>query len=192
MTNRTEELSEMNDDRTESEEQWLLLVDSAWQPESASDGAQVASPPVEAVVGGWLAGQDGTIGRFQANPAYQPAGPGSPTDPLDAVLLLAARDDLDFDQFAAVLRESAFALAVDADEEPIVAPAPDDVPCLLVITAPAHRERVLAEGWLPISAPDLVRLLDQREGTDVLFNPGAPSCTRLLADTVREVITEQV
>ncbi|WP_328605143.1 type VII secretion system-associated protein [Amycolatopsis sp. NBC_00345] len=166
---------------------------SAASPASASgsprDGAAVATPPLTAVVGGWLAREDGSVGRFEANPAYEPSGPGSPTDPLDAALRLAAREEADFDQVAAVLRESAFSVALDVDQEPLIAPSPDNVPCLLVTTAPAHRTRVRAAGWLPASAADLVPLLSAREGTDLLLNPGAPGCTRLLADTVRAAVS---
>ncbi|HEY2061625.1 MAG TPA: type VII secretion system-associated protein [Amycolatopsis sp.] len=194
-----------------TDDQWVLLVDPVWQAASSSgpepaggsasapdqtsgsasleDGAEVTAPPLTAVVGGWLARADGSVGRFEANPAYEPSGPGSPTDPLDAALRLAAREEADFDQVAAVLRESAFSVALDVDQEPLIAPSPDNVPCLLVTTAPAHRTRVRAAGWLPASAEDLLPLLAAREGTDLLLNPGAPGCTRLLADTVREAVT---
>jgi hypothetical protein len=195
-----------------ADDQWVLLVDPVWQATSGSasesdpasgltsdpasglasdpaeDGAEVAAPPLTAVVGGWLARADGSVGRFEANPAYERSGPGSPTDPLDAALRLAAREEADFDQVAAVLRESAFSVALDVDQEPLIAPSPDNVPCLLVATAPAHRTRVRAAGWLPASAEDLLPLLSAREGTDLLLNPGAPGCTRLLADTVREAV----
>ncbi|MDT8910759.1 type VII secretion system-associated protein [Amycolatopsis sp. PS_44_ISF1] len=159
-------------------------------PASPGYGTEVATPPLTAVVGGWLARADGSVGRFEANPAYEPTGPGSPTDPLDAALRLAARAEADFDQVAAVLRESAFSVALDVDQEPLVAQSPDNVPCLLVVTAPAHRNRVRAAGWQPASAEDLLPLLSAHEGTDLLLNPGAPGCTRLLADTVRAAVVE--
>ncbi|WP_409179298.1 type VII secretion system-associated protein [Amycolatopsis sp. VS8301801F10] len=172
-----------------SEDQWVLLVDPAWQPAPTTGGTEVPSPPPRAVVGGWLARADGSVSRFEPNPSYEPAAHDSPTDPLDAVLRLTARGEADFDQLAAVFRESAFAVAVDTDESPLVAPSPDNIPCLLVTTAPAHRRRVRAAGWRPAGPLDLLRLLNDRDGVDLLLNPGSPGCLRLLADSVREITT---
>ncbi|WP_326566992.1 type VII secretion system-associated protein [Amycolatopsis rhabdoformis] len=169
-------------------DQWVLLVDPAWAPSSTQDGAEVAAPPLAAVVGGWLAGEDGAVGRFEANPAYVPSGPGSPTDPLDAVLRLVARGEADAAQLAAILRESTVSVALDVDDEPLVAPSPDNLPCVLATTAPAHRTRVRATGWHPVAAHDLPALLDTHDGVDLLLNPGAPGCTRLLADTIRDAL----
>ncbi|MCG3752719.1 type VII secretion system-associated protein [Amycolatopsis sp. Poz14] len=167
-----------------SEDQWVLLVDPAW----TADGSEAPTPPPEAVVGGWLAREDGSVSRFEPNPSYEPSAEDSPTDPLDAVLRLTARGEADFDQLAAVFRESAFAVAVDTDESPLVAPSPDNIPCLLVTTAPAHRRRVRAAGWRPAGPVDLLRLLNDYDGVDLLLNPGAPGCLRLLADSVREIM----
>ncbi|MFI5607325.1 type VII secretion system-associated protein [Amycolatopsis sp. NPDC051903] len=171
-----------------ADDQWVLLVDPAWQPAATEDGAEVPAPPLPAVVGGWLAREDGSVGRFEANPAYEPSGPGSPTDPLDAVLRLVARGEAGTDQLAAILRESTVALALDVDDEPLVAPSPDNIPCVLATTAPAHRTRVRAAGWLPAAVTDLPALLESRDGVDVLVNPGAPGCTRLPADTIRDAL----
>lgn len=171
-----------------ADDQWLLLVDPAWQPSSTVDGAEVAAPPPEAVVGGWLAREDGSVGHFKANPSYEPAGPDSPTDPLDAVLRLIARGEADFDQLASVFRETTFALALDNAGEPLVAPSPDNIPCLLVTTAFAHRRRVRAADWQMTSPAGLVALLGQYDGADLLLNPGALGCLRLLSDTAREFI----
>ncbi|WP_020660768.1 type VII secretion system-associated protein [Amycolatopsis benzoatilytica] len=170
--------------------QWILLVDPAWRPASTEDGAEVPSPPPEAVVGGWLAGEDGSVSRFEPNPGYAPAAEDSPADPLDAVLRLTARGAAGFDQLAAAFRESPFAVALDRAETPIVAPSPDDIPCLLVTTAPAHRRRVRADGWLPATPADLLQLMDRYPDTDLLLNPGTPGCLRLAADSVREMAAE--
>ncbi|MBB4687606.1 type VII secretion system-associated protein [Amycolatopsis jiangsuensis] len=170
-----------------TDDQWVLLVDPEWRPASAQDGDEVPSPPSQAVVGGWLVRADGSVSRFEPNPSYDPATGNSPTDPLDAVLRLTARGEADFAQLGAVFRESAFAVAVDADQTPMVAPSPDNIPCLLVTTAPAHRRRVRAAGWRPVSPSELLHLLDQQEDVDLLLNPGAPGCLRLLADSVREI-----
>jgi hypothetical protein len=174
-----------------AEDQWVLLVDPAWQPgtaEGAADGTGVAGPPLAAVVGGWLAGADGTVGRFEANPAYEPSGPESPTDPLDAALRLMALGEVDFDRLSAVLRESAFSVALGAQGEPLIAPSPDDVPSLLVTTAPVHRARVRAQSWQLCTAAELAGLL-REAGVDVLINPGAPASTRLLAESVERAVS---
>jgi hypothetical protein len=171
-----------------AEDQWVLLVDPAWQP---PDGIEVTGPPLAAVVGGWLAGADGSVGRFEANPVYQPSSPDSPTDPLDASLRLMSRGEVDFDRLAAVLRESVLAVALGARGEPLVAPAPDDVRSLLVTTAPVHRARVRAESWLEVSAAELAVLLRKVE-VDALINPGAPASTRLLAETVQRAVAAAI
>jgi hypothetical protein len=98
------------------------------------------------VVGGWLVAADDSISRFQPNPEYEPATPESPTDPLDAALRLAAKGEVDVDALFAVIREAEFAVALDTDQ-PLIAPAPDEVPCLMVTTAPAHRGRV-KDAWV--------------------------------------------
>src|SRR3954470_17580793 len=116
-----------------SDDQWMLLVDPAWQPSAAGQ-----NPPAEAVGGGWLVAGDGAVGRFEPNPDYEPATPESPTDPVDAALRLMADGEVDADALFAVLRESEFGVALDERQRPVIAPAPDDVLSLLVTTAPAH------------------------------------------------------
>jgi hypothetical protein len=160
-----------------ADDQWVLLVDPAWQP-----GGDTEAPPRRAVTGGWLAHADGSIGRFEPNPDYEPSGPDSPTDALDA----AVRAGAGFDRIAAVFRSTTFSVAVDGAGQPMVAPSPDGVPCVLVVSAVAHRQRVRAAGWLTVEAPALAAMLD---GTDVLLNPGAPSCMRLPAETVHETVS---
>ncbi|MFI9380102.1 type VII secretion system-associated protein [Kutzneria sp. NPDC052558] len=160
-----------------SDDQWVFLVDPAWQPTAADD-----NPPVQAVVGGWLvAGEE--IGRFEPNPDYEPATPDSPTDPVDAVLRLAADGEVDTDLLCAVIREQQFGVALDEHQQPVIAPAPDDVPSLLVTTAPAHRGRVRAQAWLVVDAGELAALLTEHE-VDALVNPGASTSTRLLASAI--------
>lgn len=165
-------------------DKWVLLVDPAWRPPSGVD--EVPAPEPGRVVGGWLARADGSIGGFEPNPAYVPSGPESPADPLDAVLRLLARGEADAGLLAAVYRQTGFALALDAAGEPLTAPSPDGVPCLLVTSAPVHRARVRTAGWRAASPAELGELLAARPGTDLLVNPGAPGCTRLPAETVRE------
>ena len=162
-----------------ADDQWVFLVDPVWQP--AEEGQ---NPPAEAVVGGWLV-TDGEVGRFAANPDYQPATPDSPTDPLDATLRRMAADEVDTDALFAVIRESEFGIALDEQRRPVIAPAPDDVLSLLVTTAPAHRSRVRAESWAVVDADKLAEMLTEHK-VDALINPGARTSTRLLASTIAD------
>lgn len=166
------------------EDQWLFLIDPAWQP--ADDGER---PPVESIVGGWPTTADGGVGRFRANPSFQPLSPDSATDPVDACLRLAVRGEIETEAFLAVLREADFEVAFAEDGSPIVDPAPDDVPCLLVTTAPAHNHRVRAAEWQQVDTAALSDLLRANE-VDVLLNPGADTSIRLLAATVHGVLTQ--
>ncbi|MEV6605655.1 type VII secretion system-associated protein [Kutzneria sp. NPDC051319] len=167
-----------------SDDQWMLLVDPAWQP--AEEGRSAGqNPPAEAVVGGWLVAADGAVGRFEPNPDYEPATPESPTDPVDAALRLMADGEVDADALFAVLRESEFGVALDEHQRPVIAPAPDDVLSLLVTTAPAHRGRVRAEAWQVVNAEELAGMLAEHE-VDALVNPGAQTSTRLLASTIAD------
>ncbi|MFJ1767319.1 type VII secretion system-associated protein [Amycolatopsis sp. NPDC088138] len=161
-------------------EKWVLLVDPAREP-------QPSAPDRTHVVGGWLALADGSIGDFEPNPEYEPSGPDSPADPLDAVLRLLVTGDAEFEQVAAVFRLAKTAVALDATGAPLTAPSPDGVPCLLVATAPAHRGRVRTAGWRAVDAGELAALLAASPGTDLLLNPGAAGCTRLPAEMVQEL-----
>ncbi|MEU3650079.1 type VII secretion system-associated protein [Lentzea sp. NPDC034063] len=167
----------------QTEDRWAFLVDPGWAPENPDDGV-----PVTAIVGGWLAAADGELSRFHPNPDYQPLTPGSPTDPVDATLHLVARGEIDSDGLFSVIRESLFSVALDEQETPVVAPSPDDVPSLLVTTAPLHQDRVRTEHWREVTATELADLLVER-GVDVLLNPGGPASMRLVGAAFARNVT---
>jgi len=167
-----------------SDDQWVFLVDPAWQPAAVGQSGDGQTPPAEAVVGGWLV-TDGAVGRFEPNPDYEPPTPESATDPVDAALRLMARGEVDAEALFSVVKESEFGVALDEHERPVVAPAPDDVPSLLVTTAPAHRSRVRCEAWRVVNAAELAAMLAEYE-VDALINPGAATSTRLLASTIAD------
>jgi hypothetical protein len=200
-----------------AEDQWVFLIDPAWQPAASTEDVQdddaervggtgepdddgradeegqgtqeIEGPPLEAVVGGWQVAPDGMVGRFSANPAYRPSRPGSPTDPVDATLQLVARAEADADALFAVIRESVFDVALDEQGRPLIAPSPDDVPSLLVSTAPAQRFRVHTEHWrAEVTAQELAELLREHD-VDVLFNPGGPASIRLLGAVFAENVS---
>lgn len=160
----------------QTEDQWAFLIDPGWQPENPDDGV-----PLNVVVGGWLAAADGTLSRFHPNPDYEPSTPGSPTDPVDATLQLVTRGESTSEMLFSVIKESNFTVALDDQDEPLVAPSPDDVPSLLAATAPLHQGRVDTEHWREVTATELAGLLTERE-VDLMLNPGAPSSIRLLGD----------
>ncbi|WP_063741530.1 type VII secretion system-associated protein [Saccharothrix syringae] len=159
-------------------ENWFLLMDPSWQPESEDD-----PPPLEAVVGLWPVEPEGGVGRFRANPSYVPSDPQSPTDPLDAVIRLLMKGEAEADQLQLLLRDSLFDIAMNGDGRPLVMRSPDDVPCVAVTTSEVHRRRVASPEWQRIDLDDLVVFLGDE--VDVLFNPGGPASVRLLGDFMR-------
>ncbi|GAB2649112.1 hypothetical protein GCM10027271_03400 [Saccharopolyspora gloriosae] len=164
----------------ETEDQWILLVDPAWTPESDD-----ARPPEEAVVGGWFVPADGTAQRFEPNPNYEPSSEDSATDPVDATLRLVVQGQAEGDALLATLRDAVLSIAVDEQGEAIVVPSPDDVPSVLAVTAPAHSARLDVPNFREVSTRELAEALPD-EGVDVLLNPGAPSSMRLLASALKE------
>ncbi|MFD9958320.1 type VII secretion system-associated protein [Amycolatopsis sp. NPDC058986] len=152
----------------EIRDQWVFLVD----PGRPAAG----SVPPHAVVGAWLTGADGYRGEFLPNPDYDPASAASPTDPVDAALRITG--ELDAAALLAVIRAGTYGVALDGDGRPVVAPAPDGVPSLLVTTAAEHRARVRTGRWRVLGADELVALLAEL-GVDVLVNPGARHSMRL-------------
>ncbi|WP_263250045.1 type VII secretion system-associated protein [Saccharopolyspora rosea] len=166
-------------------DRWVFLPDPAWPAEERG------APPLEAVVGGWPVAADGTTGAFVPNPDYAPSGPDSPTDPVDAVLRLLADDRADVAALAGALREAELGVAVDVDGNPVLAPSPDDVPCVLATTAPARRAAVHADAWEVVTAAELAGTLPA-EGVDVLLNPGSRTATRLVAGAFRDAVLTTV
>jgi hypothetical protein len=164
--------------------EWTFMIDPTWHP--TTDGEE---PPPAAVIGGWLIREDGEVSLFQPNPGYQPSRPDMPTDPVDVALQRLAEGDGDGDDLLAALAEVLLAVAVDEQGTALVVPAPDDVPSVLVTTAPAHRTRVDAPAWREVTVADLAAALPA-EGVDVLLNPGAPASTRLTADAVRQSVAD--
>ncbi|GAA4545082.1 type VII secretion system-associated protein [Amycolatopsis samaneae] len=164
-------------------DRWIFMIDPAWQ--AADENGQ---PPLASVVGGWYVDDDGETGLFHPNPDYQPSEPGLPTDPVDAALQLVVRGEIDGDELLKSLPDITYGVALDEDGTPVVALSPDDVPSVLVTTAPAHRARVNVSGWTEVTASGLAEALPD-EGIDVLLNPGAPASMRLLAGAFKESAT---
>lgn len=160
---------------------YLLLMDPEWEPEGGR-----REPPIEAVVGLWPVRDDGSIGRFRSNPEYFPRTPGSPTDPVDALLRLVAREEAEIEQVQLVLRDSLVDVAMNGDGRPLIVHSPDDVPCVVVVTAAEHQSRVGAPMWQRVELDELVLML--ADGIDVFLNPYGPAPVRLTGDFMRETM----
>ncbi|WP_067470759.1 type VII secretion system-associated protein [Nocardia amamiensis] len=160
---------------------WLVLVDPSWQETTPE-----VLPPPEVILGGWMVGEDGVPGPFEPNPNYLPVDDWLPTDPLDAVLRRVAADaDVDGGEIIAALRDAVVEIGCDSQDNLLVGPAPDGVPCVAVATAAVHKHRVEAERWWPVlgaTLPDIVPA-----GVDILLNPGSPAQFRLLTDSLRPI-----
>lgn len=180
-------------------DQWVFLIDPAWQAEQPepAEGEERPRPPLEVVVGGWFVEQDGTTSRFHANPDYLPTRPDSPTDPVDATLQMVTRGEAEPGELLSIMTEgSVFGVAVTEENTPVVVMSPDEVPCVVLATAPAHSRRIAEieeldniAAWAEVSLEQLVGLLPE-EGVDVLVNAGAPASMRLIAAALRQALSE--
>ncbi|WP_243791911.1 type VII secretion system-associated protein [Saccharopolyspora gloriosae] len=170
----------------ESADQWVVLIDPEWEPEHEQQ-----PPPESAIVGSWFFDTDGLLRDFRPNHAYQPSSPDSPTDPVDATLRLVMRGELPVPEMLAALPESHLVIGLDEQHAPIVTRAPDGYPSVLVLTAPAHAQRLTVPEWADITAEELADALPA-EGVDVLLNPGAPASTRIGAQEFRDAVRPPV
>lgn len=162
-------------------ENWFLLMDPSWRPESENE-----TPPIEAVVGLWPVEDEGKLGKFRANPQYRPMDENSPSDPLDAVLTLVMRGEAQAEHIQLVIRETLFDVALAEDGRPLLVRSPDEKICVVVVTSEVHRLRVTSSRWERIELDELVELLDDE--VDVFFNPGGPSAVRLDGDFIRDTM----
>lgn len=161
------------------QDDWFVLLDPAWQPGSPDE-----SPPPEMIVGGWQLDADGKAGPFQPNPSFVPRDATTPTDPVDALLRLAARGEEVADQLLPTVRDAVVEIAVDEQDRPLVGPAPDGVPVVLVVTAPVHRSELGPERWWPVHGVRLPEIVP--EGADILLNAASPAPFRLSTEALRD------
>ncbi len=134
---------------------------------------------------------DGTISPFRANDDHVPRGPDAVTDPVDAVARMLAGDapaDVDL-LLDAVLDNARFDLAVDEHGVAVLHPGPAGSAVVLVVTAPAHRDRVPdVTCWRrDTSVAELAPALPPT-GVDVLLNPGSPFPLLVTADRLRSAV----
>lgn len=164
----------------------LVLVDPAFE-----ESAEAPDPPPQSVIGAWPVAPDGTTGRFRPNPVHVPSSPDVPSDPVDAVLRLLARDEGEVEDLLAVLGEVDLDVALDPDAVVLVVPAPDGQLCVLATTAPRHRAAVLdavgppVASWRGVGLTEVAAALPE-QGVDVLLNPYGPAPMRVAAAAVRD------
>lgn len=164
-----------------AEDGCFLLVDPDWEP-----SADETVPDDGAVVGRWPIASGGEVAAFRANPDYRPRAEDGATDALDALFRMAVAGDAVAEHIQLVLRDATLHVALGAAGRPVVAPSPDDVPCVVVATSDRHREQIEAAGWQQADLLELVTLLPDQ--IDVLFNPSAPVSFRLVGDFVRDTV----
>jgi hypothetical protein len=168
--------------RSDVDDHWVFVLDPAWQtPDDEFE------PPPSAVVGGWFVDDVVTEPMFRPNPAYEPSEPDLPTDPVDAMLQLAARGEVGGAEVLSVLRTIDYWVALDETGRALVGLAPDDVPSVLAVTAPVHRSRVDVPDWVEVSVDVLADMLPG-DGIDLLLNPNGPASMRLVAAEFKDLV----
>lgn len=163
------------------DEHYFLLMDPDVEVDPLAE-----VPPIEAVMGAWPLGADGTVGPFRSNPDYRPSSPMAAADPLDALLRLAGRGEAAAEQLQLTLRDMLFDIALNGDGRPLVVRSPDDAPCLAVATSGMQQELAPAPAWQRIDLVTLVSMLPDE--TDVLFNAGGPMPFLLTGDFIRATL----
>lgn len=173
-----------------AEDQIAYLIDPGWRPTPGQP-----DPGPAQVVGAWILRADGGIEGFQSNPDYVPSDPGSPTDPVDAVLQILALDredglrpeDETMELLDTVLVEARLGVALDENGVAVVRAAPGGgvVP---VVTAAAHRDRVTGvASWRETTAAELAAALPA-EGVDIVVNPDSPAPALIPAARLRSLV----
>lgn len=157
---------------------WFVLLDPTWRADNPH-----SEPPAEVIVGGWQLGMDGSLGPFRSNPRYAPADDSIPTDPIDALLRLITTGEDCAEQIIETLRNTVVQIGCDHQDQLCVGAAPDNVPCVLVVTAEVHKRHVDLPRWRPILGAQLPRVVPA--GIDVLFNAGGNHQFRLVTDAIQ-------
>ncbi|MGW1737681.1 type VII secretion system-associated protein [Nocardia sp. NPDC001965] len=161
---------------------WFVLVDPGWDRTSS-----VASPPADAIVGGWELHADGTTGPFRPNPRYRPSALNVPTDPIDAVLRLIVTGQSLGAELVATLRDSIVEIGCDTRNRPLLGVAPDNTPCAVVTTAESQKAHVDVDRWIPVHGSKLIDVIP--DGADILINPTSATPFRLRSDRLRSAET---
>jgi len=160
-------------------ETWLYVIDPAFDP----DG----DVPPHGVVGAWWVDASGEIGaEFRHNPNYRPSelarGLAAASDPLEAVMQLAAHDRAsDGDLLAALLDAELILFArADGGDGLYSAPGEEGRRLLQAFTS----ERRLPQSWDRWQRMTGRQLAPALAGHDLDLNPGGPVSARLPGEAV--------
>lgn len=164
---------------TVRQDNWFVLLDPGWEPDTP-----LGRVPVHVIVGGWMLDDEGKVGPFQPNPRYVPPDDTTPTDPIDAILRLVVNGENRGHEIIPTLRDTIVQIGCDQDDEPVIAQAPDDMPCVLVVTAEVHKLQLSIPHWWPVVGSRLADIVP--DGADILVNPGSSHQFRLVAGTLRD------
>lgn len=156
---------------------WFVLFDPNWAGDPTQD-----APPTEVMVGGWRL-EEGELGPFRPNPGYRPQTPNTPSDPIDALLRLIAAGEDRGDRIIPTLTHTVVEIACDDQNQPRIALSPDDIPCVVVVTAEIHKQRLTVPRWLSVLGSRLPEIVP--DGTDVWFNPSSDHQFRLATTAIR-------
>lgn len=163
---------------------WLVMVDPDW------GGSGDQPPPTHVIVGGWPLDEQDEPGPFEPNPQFVPATPGTPTDPIDAVLRLIGQGREVVDDLIPAVLDTIVEIAVGDDDSVLVGPAPDGEPCVVIATAPLHKAQIRVPAWRRLPGSALAGVVP--DGVDILLNPGGPATmrlsTRALADAAGQPV----
>lgn len=106
-----------------------------------------------------------------------------PSDPIDAVLRLAAVGARLGDELVRTIRDSIVEIGCDENDRPLLGAAPDGTPCVVVVTAELQKAHIDVDRWWPVHGGELAGLLPP--GADVLLNPSGSAPLRLGANALR-------
>lgn len=162
---------------------WFVLADPGWE-----QAGSAASPPPHAIVGGWELREDGSTGPFRPNPRYRPGDPTVPTDPIDALLRLIAAGEQLGTELVNTIRDSIVEIGCDERNRPLLGTAPDNTPCVVIVTAELQKNHVDVDRWLPVDGGKLADIIPP--GADLLLNPTGGAPFRLRADVLRSAGTD--
>ena len=159
------------------QDDWFVLLDPARKTGSSD-------LPPEAIVGGWMVEDDGTVGPFQPNPRYVPGDTSTPTDPIDAILRRIAGGEQLADDLVESIRNAVVEIGCDEQDRPLVGTGPDGTVCAVIATAATQKLDVDVDRWWPVVGSELPNILPPE--TDILLNPHGMAPFRLATDALRD------
>jgi hypothetical protein len=158
---------------------WLGMVDPTW----VSDDP----PPEWAVIGEWRSGLSGEVEEWRPNSEYRPSPLmlewPEPSDPVDALLQLAATGYGSLDDAVRALSSADVTVLQAPDGSALTATGPDGTPVVPVFTSQPHQTFAGALIHSTVPAAELAARLASAD-TALCVNPASPAHTVISADDV--------